>query len=161
MRKSPHNAPVWPIDEVRWLIEAMRMSVSNVAKKLGCSSNTVYNLLERHGIEKKIHGNKTFDWPIEQIRHWVEVDLKTHQWIADQLKCANQTIAKLCKRHGISTQRTGPRAAEGAHLKHELTGQCPKWTEDGKRRIREALLENKNGVRSKNGVASNNRTIAH
>lgn len=26
------------------------------------------------------------------------------------------------------------------HLRHELTGSCPKWTEDGKRRILEAVV---------------------
>ena len=27
----------------------------------------------------------------------------------------------------------------GDHLRHELTGKCPRWSEDGKRRIREAI----------------------
>jgi hypothetical protein len=151
------------------------------------------------------------DWPIQLIRRWVELELRTHQWVADQLGCANQTIAKLCKKHGIRTQRTGPRAGPGhpewkggraidkdgyvivfcphhpharkhtrymfehrlvmeqklgrylspnevvhhknrnkqdnrpenlelfqsnaAHLKHELTGKCPNWTPEGKRRM--------------------------
>lgn len=30
-------------------------------------------------------------------------------------------------------------AANGEHLKVELTGRVPKWTEDGKRRIREGV----------------------
>ena len=30
--------------------------------------------------------------------------------------------------------------SNGVHLKHELTGRIPKWTEDGKRRIREAAI---------------------
>jgi hypothetical protein len=150
-------------------------------------------------------------WPIQEIRQWVETELRTHQWVADQLGCANQTISKLCRKHDIRTQRTGPRAGAGhlgwrggrhidkdgyalvycpnhpygrkhskyvfehrlvmeeklgrylypsevvhhknhnkadnrtenleifqsnaEHLKHELTGKCPKWTKEGRERI--------------------------
>ena len=155
-------------------------------------------------------------WDVEQLRQWIAVEGKTHQWVADQLQCANQTIAKLCQRHGIPTQRTGPRAGpghpgwkgghlidedgyvlrycpshpharnprrkyvlehrlvmerqlgryltagevvhhrngkkddnrienlqlfarNGEHLQHELTGRCPKWSDDGKQRIQEGV----------------------
>lgn len=30
--------------------------------------------------------------------------------------------------------------SNGEHLRHELTWRCPKWTEDGKRRLKEAYL---------------------
>jgi len=30
-------------------------------------------------------------------------------------------------------------ASNADHLRHELTGKCPQWTEDGKRRIREGI----------------------
>ena len=52
-------------------------------------------------------------WPIEKIRIWVEDEGKTHKWIAEQIGCANQHIARLCKKNGIKTQRTGPRSGEG------------------------------------------------
>lgn len=50
------------------------------------------------------------DWPIPMIRKWVEIDLKTHDWIAQRLKCAHPTIGKLCRKHGIRCQRRGPRS---------------------------------------------------
>lgn len=159
------------------------------------------------------------EWPVDQIRQWVEVDGKTHQWIGDQLGTSPKQIHKICKREGVTSQRRGPRAGPGHpnwkggrlrdedgywlvwvadhpgvrrragragsqgyiaehrlvmerkigrylepqevvhhlngknddnrpenlelfacnadHLRTELTGRCPNWTEDGKRRIRE------------------------
>lgn len=159
------------------------------------------------------------EYPVDQIRQWIEVDGKTQQQIADELsqsldpRITAKLIYKVCKKHGIQCQRTGPRSGEGhpewkggrivnksgyievytpdhpnarkhtkyilehrlvmeshlgryltkdevvhhidgdkqnndisnlqlfasngQHLAKTLKGQCPKWTEDGMRRIRE------------------------
>ena len=153
---------------------------------------------------------------IEQIRYWIEVELRTHKWVGEQIGCANQNVSKICKRYGITTQRCGARSAEGhknwkggrsydkhgyvyayckdhprarkprctmvfehilvmekslgryllpnevvhhingihddnrienlelfesnaQHLRHELTGHIPRWSEDGKVRIQQGL----------------------
>lgn len=55
---------------------------------------------------------KDFLWPVEQIRQWIS-EGKTHAWIGTQLGVNPKLIYKVCKRHGIRCQRTGPRAAEG------------------------------------------------
>lgn len=155
-------------------------------------------------------------WPVEQIRDWIELQGKTHQWVAEKLGCRNQTISKVCRKHAIKTQRTGPRGGAGhpewkggrlqtrdgyirvfspghpfatlprrkyvfehrlvmekhlgrylqpgevvhhkngvrddnrienlqlyasnaEHLSEELKGRCPKWSEEGKKRIRSAV----------------------
>lgn len=58
------------------------------------------------------------EYPIEQIRSWIAKD-KTQQWIADTLKqtlddrITAKLVYKVCKKHGIECQRTGPRAGEG------------------------------------------------
>ena len=59
------------------------------------------------------------DWPVDQIRLWIESG-KTQAWIGHELKhlCPNtknpsKLIYKVCKKHGIKCQRTGPRAGEG------------------------------------------------
>jgi hypothetical protein len=52
------------------------------------------------------------EWNLSQIEGWL-AEGKTHQWIADQLACAPQTIGKLAQRHGFATQRRGPRPGPG------------------------------------------------
>lgn len=57
-------------------------------------------------------------YPVEQIRNWI-ADGKTQQWIAAQLqqtldgRITPKLVYKVCKKHGIRCQRTGPRAGEG------------------------------------------------
>lgn len=159
------------------------------------------------------------EYPVSQIKSWIEDDGKTQQWIAHELqrtldpRVTAKLIYKVCKKHGIQCQRTGPRsgaghpewkggrvinkdgyvgiyspnhptfhkthkyvlehrlvmekhlgryltkeevvhhrngvkddnrienlevfATNGEHLAATLKGQCPKWTPDGIRRIRE------------------------
>lgn len=59
------------------------------------------------------------EYPVTQIKHWIEVDGETQQWIADELqrtldpRVTAKLIYKVCKKHGIQCQRTGPRSGEG------------------------------------------------
>jgi hypothetical protein len=56
---------------------------------------------------------KTYKWPVEKIRNWI-AEGKTQQWIADELGFgSSKLVQKVCKKHGIKCQRTGPRSAEG------------------------------------------------
>lgn len=63
-------------------------------------------------IVNKIH------YPIHKVRQWIS-EGKTQCWIAETLakeldpRVTPKLIYKLCKKHGIQCQRTGPRAAEG------------------------------------------------
>lgn len=56
------------------------------------------------------------EYPVEQIRGWI-AEGKTQQWIGEQLglkgKNAGKLLHKVCKKHGIKCQRTGPRSGEG------------------------------------------------
>lgn len=162
-------------------------------------------------------GRPPRDWPIDDLRRWIEEEGVTHEVAAERLNCRAGTIGKLCAKHGIRCQRRGPRNGAGhpqwkggrmidadgyvlvwvldhpharrpsdrksggyvaehrlvmeahlgrhleptevvhhmngvkddnrlenlelfqsnaEHLRHELTGRCPEWTEDGKARIR-------------------------
>jgi hypothetical protein len=150
---------------------------------------------------------------IDLLKRLIEVDCLTHPEVARILKCSRTTIGRLCRKHNLKTQRTGPRAGDrhpdwkggrvklggywyiyspehpgrtkqrrvaehrlvvekhigryltrkevvhhidgnpenndisnlvlfsnnGEHLKTELLGRCPKWTEEGKRRISEGI----------------------
>ena len=50
---------------------------------------------------------------VEQLRNLVEVQ-KLQQWkIAEITGISAKKVSKFCKRHGIQSQRTGPRSGEG------------------------------------------------
>jgi hypothetical protein len=165
------------------------------------------------------------EYPVSQIKSWIEDDGKTQQWIADELqrtldpRVTAKLIYKVCKKHKIQCQRTGPRsgaghpewkggrvinkdgyvgiyspghptfhkthkyvlehrlvmekhlgryltkeevvhhrngvkddnrienlelfATNGEHLAETLKGQCPKWSQDGIRRIRAGRARNR------------------
>ena len=164
------------------------------------------------------------DYPVSQIKSWIEDDGKTQQWIADELqrtldpRVTAKLVYKVCKKRGIQCQRTGPRSgaghpcwkggrtinkdgyvevyspdhpnrrkhtpyvlehrlhmeshlgrnllpnevvhhrngkkddnridnlelfeSNGEHLRQTLKGQCPEWTPDGIRRLKEAGRRN-------------------
>lgn len=58
------------------------------------------------------------EYPVEKIRQWIS-EGRTQQSIAQELAATTdprvtpKLIYKVCKKHGIKCQRTGPRAAEG------------------------------------------------
>ena len=155
------------------------------------------------------------DYPVEKIREWIK-NGKTQAWIGQQLNVNPKQIYKVCKKHSIKCQRTGPRSASGhpnwnggrlidkhgyvliycenhpyarkprlkyvlehrlvmeqhlgrnllpievvhhknkdvqdnrlenlelfqgnaSHLRKELSGRCPNWSEDGKLRIQQGI----------------------
>lgn len=53
---------------------------------------------------------RRIDWPVEQIRKWVEKDGLKHREVGVRLKTSDKMISKVCKRHGIQSQRRGPRS---------------------------------------------------
>ena len=59
---------------------------------------------------------KSIDYPVHQIRTWID-EGKTQQWVGEQVgltgRLAGKLISKMCKKHGIKCQRTGPRAGKG------------------------------------------------
>jgi len=54
-----------------------------------------------------------YDWPVDQMRQWVEIDLLTHKEIGKRLGVNPKLVSKACKRFGIRCQRRGPRGGEG------------------------------------------------
>ena len=76
-----------------------------ISKMKGCHPTNVSYMAGQMGLRRP----RSRAWPIEQIRQWVEGEDRTLQWVADQLGCRNQTISKLCAKHGIETKGVGPR----------------------------------------------------
>lgn len=55
---------------------------------------------------------------VAQLKHMIEVEKVQQRIAADRLGLNQQTVCHLCKKHGIQTQRTGPRGG----------AEHPQWT---------------------------------
>lgn len=51
-----------------------------------------------------------FDWPIDQMRHWYEVERMTVDQIGKLLGRSGKVVNKVCKRHGFAMRRRGPKS---------------------------------------------------
>jgi len=58
-------------------------------------------------------GRVAREWPLEDIRRWVEEEGRTHRWVAEQVGTTDQHISRLCRSAGIRVQRRGPRGGAG------------------------------------------------
>lgn len=88
--------------------------MAEAGRRLSVTATMIGQLCRKHQIRRPPVGKlPTREWPIQQIRQWVEVEGRTHQWVAEQLGCRNQTVSKLCRKHDIQTQRSGPRSGKG------------------------------------------------
>lgn len=58
-------------------------------------------------------GRPPKDWPIEEIRRHVEDLGWTHRATGKKLGVNEKYVSTLCKRHGIQSQRRGPRSGPG------------------------------------------------
>ena len=85
--------------------------MQQIGERIGCSTGTVKHHLRRQGIDAR--PLKKIDWPVEQMRHWYEVDRLTLQQIADRLGEKQKVVNKVAKRHGFQMRRTGPESGEG------------------------------------------------
>ena len=95
--------------KVRQLIEVEQKTLQAVSKICNTSIYFLKKFCADHKIVPKM-GVPCKNWDIDQIRKWVEDDGLTHKIIGEKLGCANQTISKICKKHGIKTQRVGARS---------------------------------------------------
>jgi len=81
------------------------LSMPRVARAMNCTTSTVrYHLL---GLGVAIRPPKRIDWPIEQMRHWYEVELLSLQDIADRLGQKQKAVNKVAKRHGFAMKPRG------------------------------------------------------
>ena len=53
---------------------------------------------------------KKLDLDREQIRIWIEDELRTKSWVAEKLGIGLNTLHRRCKKWNLKTQRTGPRS---------------------------------------------------
>ena len=116
---------------------------------------------------------------IERLRHLIEVEKLQQYKVAELLGCSRSCVERTCRRHGITTQRTGPRSGSlhpdwkgGRHL---IGGYWYQWTDSHPNRTkqnyiaehrlvveaslgrylgRDEVVHHKNGVRSDNSLSN-------
>lgn len=102
----------WIESFVRLQIEVLKTPLPKAAKDLECSVSTLQAYCKTYGIRPQIGGPRK-TWPIDKIRHWVEVEGRTHKWVGAQIGCTSSHVGRICRKNGIKTQRSGPRSGEG------------------------------------------------
>lgn len=145
----------WYLDE--------KQTTAAIAARVGCASQTVQKWLKKYGILARsrgcmagpIHpgwkGGRTIDKTGYVLIYLPEhPDAGSSGYVREHRLVMEQHIGRRLlpaevvhhkdgdrQNNAIENLRLFRRNAE--HLKHELTGRVPKWTEDGKRRIAEGV----------------------
>ena len=91
------------LDRLRLVYES-GLSAARAAREVGCSMANALHHLRKMGLVRPL---KRIDWPIEQMRHWYEVEHLSLQDIADRLGQKQKVVNKVAKRHGFAMKPQG------------------------------------------------------
>jgi len=160
-KRSTNRGRVWPREQIRTWIEDEGQTQRWVAEQLGCTNQSVSRLCRRFGIRAQRRGPRCGpghpEW--KGGRH-TDKDGYVLVWVEDHPHRRKHTRYMFEHRlvveahlgryldpgeviHHIDGNKQNNTIANlelfssnADHLRHELTGRVPRWTEDGKRRIR-------------------------
>ncbi|WP_208644684.1 helix-turn-helix domain-containing protein [Haloarcula quadrata] len=117
------------------------MSASEIGDYLGCSGQTVWRWLKKHGIETRGVNEAKYtrlsskDWLVET---YVEKNMTSGE-IAEWIGCPSSLVWEWCQKHGIDCEENGswPRG-EDHHLYKDGDNNYGKgWDVEKKERVRE------------------------
>lgn len=146
-------------DQVRSMYLDRKMSTSEIAKELGSSPESVRQAMIQAGIERRKRGSqegeKNQSWnggkTIDKSGY-VLVRLPGHPtanyngYVREHRLVMERVLGRPLLPSEVVHHKDGCRSnndpsnlelfpSNASHLKHELTGRVPNWTEEGKRRI--------------------------
>lgn len=147
--------------QLRPLIEEQCLQHHVVAAQLGVSEDWVQRTSKRLGLTTQRHGPRSGeghpDWQggVVLIKGYRFVYSPKHpsvrygRYVAEHRIVAERTLGRFLEPHEVVHHIDGDPLnndpanlqvfqSNAEHLRHELTGRVPNWTEDGKRRIAEA-----------------------
>ena len=152
----PHNLPV---SEVLSLYGS-GLGCERIAAQLGGTSESVRNLLKKHGIARRApgpsfghlnpawKGGRTIDKGGYVLIHRPDhPNSNGAGYVREHRLVMEATLGRYLRPHEVVHHIDADRAnnapenlllfeTNNKHLRHELTGRCPKWTEEGLSRIR-------------------------
>jgi len=156
MGRKPKN---WPIEELRKAIEQEGLTHVAAGLQLGIPGKYVSDLCKRHGIKCQRRGPRSGeahpDWEGGRVKikgYW-HIYCPGHPkarkpvpYVPEHRLVMEKILGRYLKDgevvHHANRDREDNRpenlrlySSNGKHLHDELLGRCPKWTEDGKRRI--------------------------
>lgn len=159
--KAKESKAPYTIDptELRRLYQDEGLSAEAIAAQVGCNGQTVLNHLAKHGIPRRPDGARAGDknpaWRGGRItdKHgYVLVLAPDHPhansggYVREHRLVMEKVLGRLLLPNEVVHHKDGVRwnnapdnlelfSGNADHLRHELTGRCPRWTEDGLRRI--------------------------
>lgn len=186
MPKGDHNRKKHLLaEEARRMIEDEKMVQTEVAKILGIGRTTILRWVKEFQWKTQSVGSRPGDkhqfWKGGVIwrkgyKHIYSPDHPNkvgRGYMAEHRLVMEAKLGRYLERSEVVHHRDGDPTnnhpdnlevfrTNAEHLKHELTGRCPQWTEDGKRRIREAnLFHSKIRPRGVNGAFLPRQTTDH
>lgn len=151
---------VYDPESLRDLVEVQGLRHYEVAARLGCSRGHVSELCRRHGVKAQRRGPRGGEGhPNWNGGSFVDGDGYVSVWMPDHPSARKSGrvlehrlvmeahIGRHLHPDEVVHHRNGDRsdnrvenlevfASNAEHLRHELTGRVPRWTEDGLARIR-------------------------
>ena len=158
--------------ELRRLIESEKVTQAKAAELLGCSVSCIERTCKRLGLQTQRSGPRSGeghpDWNggVTVISGYRHVWSNTHphrskrNYVAEHRLVAEAMLGRYLEPHEVVHHRNGDRldnrpenlevfAKNSDHLKHELKGRVPNWTEDGLRRMQEGIARS---ARKRKGI---------
>jgi hypothetical protein len=138
-------------------------SLAEIARAVGTQGKNVRAFLKRNGIDKTFptakFGEKHYAWKgrIVNKQGYVSVYCKGHpharkhtHYVFEHRLVMEKALGRYLLPHEVVHHINGDKGDNrlenlqvfennGEHLAHELKGRCPKWSPDGKERIRKAV----------------------
>lgn len=170
--KKRHYLTEDDIQKIRRLIEVEHLQQWKVADMIGVHVGTIESVVKRLQLKTVHCGSRTgpdsAHWKggRSKIKGYWHVRVPNHPharksgYVAEHRLVMEEVLGRYLQpgevvhhldkdRENNSPENLIIFPSNAAHLKHELTGRIPKWTPEGRERIRKALLGNTSGRRLK------------